>query len=242
MAVGCYPFEGERLQESMVRLLHALTDLAGALDAETKDRWLVRLRALQTMVAGGLDACAATLALVEGIGVKSARRLAEAGIGDVEDLALAEVEDVIAALGGKATRARRWIERAEELVKSHGAYFFREAAMNLPAESTAPSVSPTSTVDPYRLRRAAGLRVATETSHRWIVSGGSEARRVSRRAGQFSCDCPDHQKGNVCKHLLAVRIHLRERGLKVELERLRSTSTDWSPFPLWMDRERVEVA
>jgi helicase len=234
---GCYEFEVERLRESMVRLLQALGDLAGALDDYAKDCWKSRLAALTAMVQGGIDARCATLTLVGGIGPKTAAKLAAHGIADVEDLALAEPEEVATAVWGSEQRARKWIEAAGELVKTHGAFAFDEQDSRPEVQ---PRVAERRTVDPYRLRRAMALRVAAETSHRWAVTGGSERRTVSRVQGNLICDCPDHAKGNDCKHILAVRMRLRDRELREQAASLGSEAAGWSAQALWMDRDSGE--
>jgi len=234
---GCYPFEGERLQESMIRLLQALGDLTGILEGEEKAKWLTRTRCLATMVAGGLNHEAATLALVDGIGSKIASKLVNSGIQDIEDLALAEASEVVSAIGGSLTRAQKWVDQASELVKTHGAYFFHEETYVAPCESR----STESRVDPYRLRRAMSLRVAVETTGRWVVSGGSENRRVVKTRDGLRCDCPDHAKGNECKHLLAVRLKQRDQELKIVASQLISCDSAWNATRMWMDKDPLEL-
>jgi hypothetical protein len=186
------------------------------------------------MVQGGLNSQAATMALVDGIGPKTVGRFMAGQIRDIEDLALADVDEVIGAVGGSHARAQKWINQAGEMVKTHGAYFFREERSE-PVPTFQPNVS---RVDPYRLRRAIGLRVATETTGKWVVSGGSENRRVVRTSGELRCDCPDYAKGNECKHILAVRLKNRDHELKLNAAKLGSEGDDWNAFRLWMDKDR----
>ncbi|WP_295822227.1 hypothetical protein [uncultured Deinococcus sp.] len=46
----------------------------------------------------------------------------------------------------------------------------------------------------------------TPTAHAWTVTGSSEACTVTRHGDALSCDCPDGVQ--LCKHLLAVGLHL----------------------------------
>ena len=59
--------------------------------------------------------------------------------------------------------------------------------------------------DPARLARARLLMI-TPTAQGLMVTGGSEARIVTRHGDVLNCDCPDGVQ--LCKHLLAVRLHL----------------------------------
>jgi helicase len=123
---GCYPFEVDRLRESLARLLLALAAL-GSPDTEEVPV-CERIGALYQMVVYGLDEEAATLTLVEGIGGVMAARLKAAGIADVEALAQAGPEDLAGVKGLSATRARRWIDRAAEVVRTSSAWRYREGA------------------------------------------------------------------------------------------------------------------
>ena len=67
------------------------------------------------------------------------------------------------------------------------------------------------TYDPYRLRRAMDLTVIRKSKGRYIVSGGLEPHRVNFRGNEEGCDCLDFAKGNICKHIIAVR-HYRSQS------------------------------
>jgi polyhydroxyalkanoate synthase len=58
---------------------------------------------------------AATVDVIDGIGPTFAKRLTEAGLGDVKALAKASPDNVAEAAGVSAARARSWIELAAEL-------------------------------------------------------------------------------------------------------------------------------
>jgi helicase len=66
-------------------------------------------------------------------------------------------------------------------------------------------------IDPYRLSRAMELSVKPKGNDGFIVSGGLEPHCVQFMAGGSGrCDCVDHEKGNECKHVLAVRLHEKD--------------------------------
>ena len=72
----------------------------------------------------------------------------------------------------------------------------------------------------------------------WNVTGGSEPRQVTRSGEAMLCTCPDHAKGNTCKHLLAVRLHLRDDTLRQAVQQME-VSVDipyLDLFSLWFDR------
>ena len=235
---GCYPFEGERLRESMVRLLQALGDLAGILEGENKDQWLTRIRCLTVMIEGGMNQEAATLALVDGIGAKTATKLLHSGVKDIEDLALLEAEELSIVSGASLSRATKWVNQACDLVKTHGAYFFRENAI----QSDPSALRTDSKVDLYRLRRALSLRVASESTGSWVVSGGSENRRVKRTKDNLICDCPDHAKGHECKHILAVRLKQKDQQIREIASRIVPVDGQWHATSLWMDKDCFELS
>lgn len=212
----CYPFEVTRVRESQERLLLAMVAILEDPEEAEEDQELVeetvtlreRVRALQQMVVGGLDEAAATLTLVGGIGPKTARRLSEAGIKDVEDLALAETADVLAARRVSPARAKRWISEAEDLVRTHSAVRYRETG---PVVEQMPPGWPPG-VDPYRLRRALDLTVVANGSG-YLVSGGLEPHVVGSSSAGSVCDCLDAEKGHRCKHVLAVQLHQGDKDM-----------------------------
>jgi predicted flap endonuclease-1-like 5' DNA nuclease len=190
-----------------------------------------RMKALLSMVSTGLDEATATLTLVEGIGAHWARRLREAGIADVEDLALAEASDLGTLPGLSRERAERWISQATQALQGRSAFSYRETG---PTAGLAPSGWP-SEVDPYRLRRAIELKVMGVDGTYYQVSGGLEPHRVWCRSGILYCDCPDGAKGHECKHLLAVRLHKGDTKLRRLVGELRTGDccTQLNVFDLW---------
>lgn len=134
--LDCYAFEVTRLCESMSRLCIAFQQIAaiGDLDETEIPRCVEsdevtireRLYALEKMVSHGIDELAATLTFVPGLGGVMARRLAENGIGDIEELAFAEPEDLTSIRGISQKRATGWIESAESMVKIRHALALRE--------------------------------------------------------------------------------------------------------------------
>ncbi|MEO0373759.1 MAG: DEAD/DEAH box helicase [Cyanobacteria bacterium P01_A01_bin.17] len=236
---GCYAFEVECLRESMERLLTAMVEIAiiPILNPKSPDLdWVTpseKVRILAHMVSTGLDEQAVTLTLISGIGAKMARQLQQAGIADVEDLALADPLALTKLPGIGQKRAAQWVKAAEEMVDCHSsAYRYRESlsvghlqTTHWPAE-----------IEPYRLRRALELKVQGQDGGVYRITGGLDPHRVRMGDGQFSCDCPDFGKGHLCKHILAVRLF---RG-DAELRNLVAALAQNEPtlgldlFQLWM--------
>jgi helicase len=175
-----------------------------------------RVRAARAMVSGGLDEFAATLTLIEGVGMKTARSLLGEGVADVGQLARLSAGDLPKLKGVTAKRLTQWIGEAKRLALSGSMFTFRETAPHVNAAPTGwlPGV------DPYRLRRALDLRVASADGGALLVTGGLEPHVVRVQAGEPTCDCVDAGRGNVCKHALAVRMHLGDAQLKVLADKL----------------------
>jgi len=215
----CYPFEVARLVDSASRLCLALHQIATSKHddgSEEEAKQLSeevsideRLYAIQKMVAHGIDELVVTLTLVPGLGGVLAKRLAENGIGDIEELALCEQSDLAKVRGVSPTRATKWIEAAESLVKQRHAYAFRESIVR----KTNCVVSSRPSFDPYRLRRAMELRIEGRLGDGFRVVGGLEPHRVLLRGTKWHCDCADRAKGNLCKHILAVRLMQKDSEL-----------------------------
>ena len=176
-----------------------------------------RVQALAAMVAHGVDEQAVTLTFLSGIGGTLARRLHEAGIEDIEDLALAEADDVAEVRGISRVRAAQWIEHATELIRTRSALCLRETGATTRTHTTS---WPTG-IDPYRLRRALDLRVRKHGDG-FSVSGGLEPHRVRLKGNTLECDCADFSKGTVCKHVLAARLHSKDPELAHLVESLSS--------------------
>jgi helicase len=246
---GCYPFEVRRLAESLERILVAAvavvtppreeaaegSDEPSAAAGEAAPTLSQRLRALAAMVSHGVDEQVVTLTFVDGLGGAIARRLRDAGIADIEDLAAADASSLGSLRGISTTRAQRWIDVAEKLVKTHSAFSLRDCGSKAPVVTQAW----TSAIDPYRLRRALELKVRSQGGL-FHVSGGLEPHRVTSGRHGLACDCLDFEQGKVCKHILAVR--LREKDLEVTKLSTHlqadSASGDLDLFQLWFEGGR----
>jgi helicase len=242
----CYPFEVERLQESMGRLLLAMSSIFEKSVAPQDDEarpdptapplLRERVRALSAMIATGLDEFGATLTLVDGIGPKLAKRLQDQGIAEVDELAAAEPLRLAAIRGISKKRASYWITEAKRIAAWRTSFIFRETAPSVHA--TSPGW--TSEVDPYRLRRALDLAVAGSDGDHLLVTGGLEPHIVKTREGGLVCDCIDSRRpSNVrdCKHVLAVRLFHGDVQLKTLVKQLcnKRTDTKLDVFDLWSD-------
>jgi helicase len=236
----CYPFEVERLRESLDRLLLAMSDVLAATTEESSPAPLIadeiplseKVHALHQMVVTGLDESSVTLTLVSGIGPQMARRLVQAGIADVEDLALADTATLAHVRGLSAARAARWIEQAQDVVQSRSALCFRDIgptlSLGLPAWP--------GNIDPYRLRRALDLTIQAVGDSSYRVTGGLEPHTVDLDQARLHCDCVDASHGVECKHMLAVRFHRGDQHLRHLAKGLRATAHTGTLdlFGLWL--------
>lgn len=132
-----------------------------------------RARALRAMVIGGVDETLVSLTAVRGIGPVFARRLAGAGIVDLEVLALSDVPELAAIAGVGTARATRWIEAAGARVAG-GDSALRFIDLGPRREE---GVAPPPGVDLYRLRRAREL-IVEGAGTTFYVRGGAEPHVV----------------------------------------------------------------
>lgn len=237
----CYPFEVERLRESMMRLLIAMLAIFARPDEEQEalptaiDNALLRerVRAVYAMLAGGLDEYGVTLTLVDGIGPKTAKRLQGEGVADIEQLAQLRPAELTNVKGITARRLTKWIAEARSIALTHSAFTYRETA---PLVSNVQTGWPTD-VDPYRLRRALDLTVAGLDGGTLLVTGGLEPHLVRTVNGHVNCDCVDASRGYQCKHVLAVRMRRGDHNLRALARELKKTYTGSgiNIFDLWLD-------
>jgi helicase len=245
---GCYTFEIRRLSESLERILTAATAvITPPKDGDDEEKQRIpleeeatlqeRVRALTSMVAHGIDEEAVTLTFLPGVGGTLARRLHEVGISSIDDLCIAEPDEVAMVRGVSLERAKKWIEGATEMIKTRSAFAFREMRSEEYVESS--SANWPSIVDPYRFRRSLELKVTLQRRYQYEVSGGLEPHRIIAHPERpIQCDCADFAKGNHCKHLLAVRLHRKEPDLLELRERLQSTpgtTKGLDVFQLWFE-------
>ena len=244
---GCYHFEVHRLSECFERILtaavavitppkeHATEAVSPPLETTTDDDPPLRerVRALASMVAHGVDEETVTLTFLDGVGGTLARRLHDAGISDIEELALSEIEDLAKLKGISTARAARWIDDATEMIRTRSAFSFREMGPTIASYSEKWIVG----IDPYRLRRALDLKVRKQGDG-FAVDGGLEPHRITCTTEQLSCDCTDFAKGHACKHVLAVRLHRKDAELLPLAGRISSylNAGKLDLFHLWFDR------
>lgn len=212
-ALCCYPSEVMRLKDMTLRLLSALRAI---LKLPQDDGGLTAIRAqgldqkvarLELMVAAGLDEEAATLTLVSGIGKKWARRLKEAGVGDIEALAQADVSTLLGLGSLSPRRAVQWIEVATTLLSSDALWAPLDVASRVGVQHTPIPLG----IDVYRLKRSWQLEAfAMSQPDTFAVRGGADPHRVQRTAAAWCCDCLDYGKGHECKHILATKRLLRD--------------------------------
>lgn len=237
----CYPFEITRLKESVGRLLQAIYEFQsvkeekGVGEKELKENLKLpeRILALERMVLFGLDESAVTLCFVKGIGGIFARRLVDHGISDIEELASAMPEDLSGIKGLSKKRARQWIEEATSMVKLRHGWSLRDIGSKvLFTDRKWPHG-----IDPYRLRRSLDLTIECVAQNYFRVSGGLEPHEVNRQADSWACDCIDHQRGNLCKHILAVQRHRREETVTRLVKSLQSDvlSDQLDLIDLWLN-------
>jgi helicase len=243
---GCYAFEVRRLTESIERILTAAVAVLTPPKEQTSEVQVAppaaefddgpsvpdRVRALTAMVAHGVDEQVVTLTYLDGIGGTLAKRLREAGITDIEELAQADTGELAKVRGVSTARAARWITEAAQKIRTRSAFSMRETGQGT---ETAPD-SWNSTIDPYRLRRSLDLEVRRHGGG-FLVTGGLEPHRVTRADTNLGCDCADFAKGRACKHVLAVRLHCKDAELLPLVERLTSQERngDLDLLHLWFD-------
>jgi hypothetical protein len=187
-AFGLYPTQLTAMREEAVRVLSAWS----VFRPEIK-----KIRLVRTMLETCLPLGAATLALLLGVGAVTAKRLVNAGIEDVEDLAV-QGED--APLPGfSAPRSRTLILAAERLVKTLDTDLLREPT---PCRRSEYELDLQAHFDPLRLLRALTLTVRPHQAG-FTVSGGQAEHLVTT---DLACDCPDHTIRKRCKHILAVQL------------------------------------
>lgn len=238
---SCYPFEISRLKESLDRILMAMDAIKEKKDKNTESMAAEyvplheKINTLRNMIHGGLNETAVTLTLVDGIGYTWAKKLQNNGFDDLEELALAEPEDFSSLQGLSSKRATKWINLAQESVKSFSADRYVEDKIytrikdpNWPKD-----------IDPYRLKRALELRVEQIQENSFIVSGGLEPHTLLISNDEINCDCADFDKGNLCKHILAIKIHLGDKKIKGLIRRLKEINTTevLDLFELWFDNK-----
>jgi helicase len=238
----CYPFDLARLLESMDRLLlaagaikdleePACEDWSPESDEEEKPS-SKEIHLLRQMILNGVGEQVAGLTLIPGVRSKWARKLMSAGIANLSDLAMCPLSRLPTLGGLSEKRALKWLAAAPELLETQPQRNDSASAPFFQAKPEGVELN----VDPYRLRRALELSVQSRGSLSWIVEGGLEPHAVEGDL-PMRCDCPDHAKGQVCKHILAVRLHGRDPEKRAAAERMtHSTREYFDLFTVWFHR------
>jgi helicase len=208
-------------------------------EEKPKSPCLRRIELLRQMIKNGLEAEAASLTLVDGIGSVWARKLLAADIRSLQELYSTPTDKVVALGGVSEKRAAAWI--SEALLHAS-----TDALGDSPCRGMV-AVHPSTLqlgVDPYRLRRAVELKVLPKDPKQWTVSGGLDPHLVGYTSSPSSnerilfCDCPDHAKGHTCKHILAVRLAQGDKELfqaVLDADEARQ-ETFLDLFHLWFSR------
>ena len=193
-----------------------------------------RVRALAAMVAHGVDEQTVTLTYIDGIGGTLARRLHEAGVIDIEELAHGRV---------------RGAREASRGVREAGGAVDRGSHRDDPQPVGV--LVPRDGCEDRDRSRDPGIPawILTGCDGHWILrfrrrqtglrSAGASSRIESMVvATTLACDCADFAKGRACKHVLAVRLHSKDAELVLLVERLSAEAGDASGldlFQLWFD-------
>lgn len=238
-SLGCYPNEVHELRNSVLRLIQPFSlVLRGATTESTPsthgcDR-ADSLGVLAAMIHGGLDADAASITLVEGIGPKIARQMVSVGIGDIEALANSDPSELTALQRISLRRATKWVDSAVRLLSDFSAFHYREVHGEHPRVLGIP-LAP-GTTDRYRLDRARRLEVERLTEG-FVITGGLDQHLVSLDG--MHCDCADFERGNRCKHLLAVALNHGELAAVQEtVDGPPESETSFDLTLMWSKRYR----
>jgi len=214
-----YEADVRMLSESVIRLLQGISAIASAIDKTTKSEEDAKeIRAtpgsapdlctqLQSMIRYGITAEMIPLTRLSGVGGKTARKLVDAGIESLGDVANASPDDLVAC-GISKKKVETLQQEAYGLTVAFDDTIIYEESPNecIPPHSSLITHHSSLSTDPYRLRRSLELKVFSGDAPLYRVTGGSEPHKVLCRKGAFTCDCADFKKGTVnCKHILAVR-------------------------------------
>jgi len=211
-----YPGEVTQLRDSTIRLLSALSGLVTQLRGEgaevsaNLDQVTKQIERLSLMVSMGLNDDNATLTQVAGIGASWAKKLNAGGVTDLDCLAQSDAETLVGLGRISQGRAEAWIRAASDLVKSEE--HFAAVASTRKARVDRRVIE--AHVDIYRLKRSWQLRVTTGGRKTELhVTGGADPHHLWLARSGWQCDCLDQQRGNECKHLIAVRRWQRDPAI-----------------------------
>lgn len=204
----CSDAEVDAMCEQAQRVAQAISAVMQVLEEDdalpaTEREGARKLRMLSSLSSAALKARlwgeSAAVAMLDGVGHVMARRLVEGGFKGLEDIALADEEDLVAIEGVGQSRAKAWSEQAGELVKDE---WLAEA---LADRAGYVHVDEKQRGGGYESRRASELRVEGSAGDEVVlVTGGGDLREVWRKEGRWSCACKASPGEQRCKHLLAV--------------------------------------
>ncbi len=252
---GVYEADIRMLRESSVRLLQGLSAIATELDREMKDDEYAKANRttpgsapflcslLKNMLEYGISPELVALTTFNGVGGKTARKLASGGYATFSAIAAATPGVLSEGCGIGVKLAASIVEEARKRIASGedaGSFYvesFQHAAPPVSQKATPRLDLSQDGIDPYRLRRSLELRVSGHDGARWNVTGGREDHVVLYVNGVPRCDCQDFAKnGGACKHILCVRRARRDSAvlrLDRALREERTASIRDSLSTLW---------
>lgn len=234
-----YEADVRMLSESVIRLLQGISAIATAIDKTTKseeDAKEIRTTPgsvpdlcsqLQSMIKYRISAEMIPLTRLTGVGGKTARKLVDAGIESLGDVANADPEDLISC-GIAAKKIETVQQEAYGLSVAFDDTIIYEEDQLDPSNPTPRShtINHSLGIDPYRLRRSLELKVLAGDAPLYRVTGGTEPHKVLCRQGIFTCDCADFKKGSTnCKHILAVRKARGDKDILKLVKRVHEAKT-----------------
>ena len=227
-----YESDVRMLKENVLRVLTGISVILSALDQRelgedaAKERkkqsnsLVGKCAALTNMLQYQITSELVMLTQLDGVGGRTAKRLAAGGYPDLASIAAADPEHLAALKGIGKKLAEIIIPQAAALqAEAREAYTESELRMETSVQTKKLPV------DPYRLRRSLELRIKGRDGGKYIVFGGREEHVVVWGGGAFRCDCMDYAKNQgCCKHILCVRHALGDPDITKMVKRIKEDS------------------